>query len=115
MKTPILILLTLFLGYVGCCTTNDNSLRNLEARFRQRLMELDQFRQASAQIRELRFSSDCKSVLVIVDLPPDSKQTKEFVLNDDGFRRYTGQWRRTSAGGAMIVGQTFIAVDVATK
>ncbi len=115
MKTPSLIFLTILLGCAGCCTTNHHSLQNLDARFRQRLAEVEAFRQASARIREVRFSSDRKSVLVMVDLPPDSKQSQEFVLKDDGFQRYQGEWWQRSEGGRPVFGKIPITVDVAPK
>ncbi len=115
MKTPSLVLVTLLLAGAGCCTTNNHSLRSLDARFRQRLSQLDALRQAGARVREVRFSSDRKSVLVFLDLPSDSKQSSELILKDDGFQRFQGEWWQRSTDGRAVFGKTFIIVDVAAK
>ena len=115
MKTPAFILVAVLLTCAGCCTTNNHSLQGLNARFRERLSELDVVRQANAQIREVRFSADRKSVLVFWILPSDSKQSSELVLKDDGFQRYQGEWWERSTEGRPVFGKIPITVDVATK
>ena len=115
MKTPALLLLVALLSCAGCCTTDTRSTKRLDARFRERLSELGAVRQANAQIREIRFSSDRKGVLVFFDLPSDSKQSSELVLKDDGFQRYQGEWWQRSIDGKPVFGGVPITVDVAPK
>jgi hypothetical protein len=113
MKLLSITFLSVILICVGCVSTPSNQA--LEARLIKRLSDVDAFRETKGQIKEVRFSKDHTSVLVFVDLPPDSKLSSELILKDDGFQRYHGQWwgRRAERGEQTVPGMTRLPGGVA--
>lgn len=79
--------LLLLWSTLGCATVNKR-----ESLLRQRLAESEALQHANANVRDVRFSSDEKKVLVLLDLPEGSPFTSEFVLQEDGFHRFKGLW-----------------------
>ena len=87
--------LVLLLALTGCMTCHDRGgvPHPSEAQVRQRLAEVVVLHNTGAQVREVRFSNDGKSILVLLDLPADTKApSPEIILKEDGFNRYKGEF-----------------------
>jgi hypothetical protein len=60
-----------------------------EQEFRRQLMDSVPVKDWGYKIQEIRFSGDSHKALVVC-LEPGKSEVREFTLEDDGFRRFTG-------------------------
>ena len=92
-----IFLLAVMVALAGCATSRstEGARHPSEAQVRQRLAEVPVLRDAGARVRDVRFSKNGQTILVLLDLPSDSKALSELYLRDDGFNRYKsgGLWR----------------------
>lgn len=104
MKDKLYIfLLAVMIALSGCATRRptEDGMHPSDAQVRQRLAEVPVLRDASVRAREVRFSKDGQTILVLLDLPADSKAVPELYLRDDGFNRYKGDFFAENRQSAM--------------
>ena len=95
MKAKLYIfLLAVMIALSGCATKRptEGGMHPSDAQVRRRLAEAPVLRDAGVRVREVRFSTDGQAILVLLDLPADSKAVPELYLRDDGFNRYKGDF-----------------------
>lgn len=102
IKTTLALLAALtLLG--GCATQPKGPACGHEREFRQQVEQSVPVKDWGYQVRGIRFTADYRKALVVFDMPGKTNVT-EIVLEDDGFRRYSGDftdWDRFRATGVL--------------
>ena len=88
IQTPLGILAA-FILLVGCATQHRGPAYGHEQEFRQQRADSVPVKDWGYRIQEIRFCGDSHKVLV-VRLEPGKSEVREFTLEDDGFRRFSG-------------------------
>jgi hypothetical protein len=76
---------------VGCATQPKGPACGHEREFRQQVEQSVPVKDWGHQVRDIRFSADYRKALVVFDTPGKTNVT-EIILEDDGFRRYIGDF-----------------------
>jgi hypothetical protein len=112
MKTHITIgILAAFTLLVGCSSHHKGPAYGHEQEFRQQIADSVPVKDWGFKIRDIRFSDDYEKVLVIFT-GAGTNAEHETILQDDGFRRYTGSLLTLDSPGDVKISRAFITVTL---